>query len=130
MFADFDSGVCCTPQIFALGTINFSATSGTAVKLPKKLPKGYKVLRFIADVTTAFNAGTTNTLVVGTSTDDDAYLTSNDVTAGTKGSYLSDDTFLTVADANLDVYAKYTQAGTAATAGSANIYVEVVRVDV
>lgn len=87
------------------------------------LAVGDVVVQVWADVTTAFNAGTTNVLVVGTAADDDHFLAASDVTEGTpgvtpaggKGPFPVE----TVADA---VIAKYTQTGTAATTGAARVY--------
>ncbi len=74
-------------------------------------------------IETAFNAATTNVLVVGTVDDDDGFATSASTVAGTpgfKGNLTGALTGIPLG-ANKVVYAKYTQSGTAATTGKATI---------
>lgn len=122
-------GVLLTPGVpvlAKLGAVAFdSAESGTAVKVGS-VPAGAEIIRAVCVVKTAFNAVTTNVLIVGTEDDDDALMGSDDITEGTAGAY-SKQTFLETGDAALDIYAKYTQTGDAATAGKAEIWVEYVR---
>lgn len=105
------------------GSIKYN-TSGIATKASCgiTLPKGAIVTRVACNVTTAFNAGTTNVLTIGYSADTDALMGASDITEGTVGTYVKErmDAALT---ANSVVYAQYTQTGTAATAGAADVYV-------
>lgn len=107
------------------GTVKFSDTGvATGIDLEKGrgIPAGSFHLATYIHVKTAFNAASTNVLVVGTSADDDAYVAAGDVAEGTvamtrvngKG-YIAADTVPLV---------KYTQSGTAATAGEAEIVFE------
>lgn len=103
------------------GEINYNITTPFTVLLGK-IPDGAQIVEVIADIETVFNAGTTNVLVVGTATDDDAYADAaaiNEASAtlqrvGGKRA---------VIDGETNVYAKYTQTGTAATTGKAHITV-------
>lgn len=105
------------------GTVKYN-TSGIATKASTgiTLPKGAIVTRVACNVTTAFNAATTNVLTFGYSSDTDALMGSSDITEGTVGTYVKErmDAALT---GNSVVYAQYTQTGTAATAGAADVYV-------
>lgn len=108
--------------------VTYANTSGTQYKIGR-LPKGATVLRTVVGVTTAFNAATTNVLIVGTAADDDALVAA----AGVDESAVA---VTSVAPATLagavapsadtDIYVKYTQSGTAATAGAAWVVVEYV----
>lgn len=77
------------------------------------------------DVTieTAFNAATTNVLVVGTVDDDDGFAATAGTVPGTTGFKQNLTGALTGIPlaANKVVYVKYTQTGTAATAGKAHV---------
>lgn len=77
------------------------------------------------DVTieTAFNAGTSNTLVVGTVDDDDGFAANAGTVPGTPGfkQNLAGALSGIPLAANKIVYAKFTQSGTAATTGKAHI---------
>jgi hypothetical protein len=93
------------------GRMNFD-TSGAATGVEiGTIPAGSFVAGVHVHVITAFNAATTNVLVVGTAADDDGFAT----TAAT----LSGDTLT----ADTPVVMKYTQTGTAASAGAAAILV-------
>lgn len=75
-------------------------------------------------VNTAFNAGTTNVLTVGTSTTANEWLAAGDITEGTPGFYPASNAvakFRLTADTK--IYVKYTQTGTAATTGAATVIV-------
>lgn len=116
-----DFGICGVEQLFYAGTVKFDATGvSTGIDLAK-LPNSAIITRAVAKVTTAFNAGTTNVLTVGTNDDIDNILGSSDVTEGTAGVY-SKQTFVEAAKGD-KVKAKYTQTGTAATAGVAEVYI-------
>ena len=120
-----DIGDCGSVQMMYAGSIAFDTEdASTGVELCT-LPANIIVTKAVAVVGTAFNAGTTNVLTVGTNDDVNNLLGSSDVTEGTAGDY-SKNTFLHLA-AKTKVKAKFTQTGTAATAGAADIYLEVVR---
>lgn len=101
-----------------------TVASGETVSLGT-IPSGAVITSVDVLVETAFNAGTTNVLIVGNASDDDAYLAAGDVdeTAtgltrySTKGAKVSADT---------EILAEYTQSGTAASAGAATIIVHYV----
>lgn len=115
-----DLGMCGIEQMFYAGTVAFDdkdVDKGIAIfTAPNKL----MITRAVAVVTEAFDAGTTNVVVVGTEDDDDAILAAADITEGTEGTY-SKQTFVELAKGD-KVCAKYTQTGTDATAGAADIY--------
>lgn len=86
------------------------------------LPDGAILLQSLLKVHTAFNAGTTNTVSVGTLADDDAYADELDWDATAQEGQVS----ISAMDAAMisgatDVYAYLVLAGTAATAGSATV---------
>ena len=95
---------------------------GTKAKVGITLPKGAIVTKAVADVTQAFNAGTTNVLTLGYSSDTDALMASADITEGTIGAYVKQrmDAPLSAA---ADVYAQYTSTGTSPSAGKAVFYI-------
>ena len=103
-----------------------SAASGTQLEIGT-VPANAQVLRTVISVTAAFNAGTTNVLIVGTTGDDDALVAAagvdetavavTSVAPATLAGVLS-------TSAATPIFAKYTQTGTAASAGSAIITVE------
>ena len=103
-----------------LGQITYTATSGTAVKIGT-VPADHRILKVWCEVTTAFNSGTSDTLKIGTATDDDAFLATGDITTHTAGCYKKD-AFFRCATAT-DIKATLSKTGTAATAGVADIYV-------
>ena len=89
------------------------------------IPAGAVVINAGVVVTTAFNAGTTNTLDIGTSADTDGFATA--LALGTIGRIVADE----MATSN-DLYSTsevtlqcvVTLSGTAATAGEGFVYVE------
>jgi len=87
------------------------------------LPLGALVLQTIVRVKAAFNAATTNVIIVGTSTDDDEFIESGDVDEATVDTYFSDRSAGIVMTADTPVYVQYTQTGTAATTGSADVVI-------
>ena len=121
----YNMGACGMVQMMHIGKIAFDSTSAsTGVKLGK-VPKNTIITKAVCVVSKAFNAGTTNVVILGTAADDDALMASADVTEGTAGAY-SKNTWLDVS-AETELIAKYTETGTAATSGEAEFYVEVVR---
>ena len=103
-----------------------SAPSGATV-LVGTLQAGALVLRTSVAITEAFNAGTSNDLIVGTAADDDALVATAGVSEAAVGlARVAPATLggFVAAGADTDVYAKYTQTGAAATTGRAVIVVE------
>ena len=120
-----DIGDCGKSQWMHAGTVKFNDTGvATGIKLCD-LPMRTMIVRAVAVVTTAFNAGTTNVLTIGTNDDVNNLLGADAITEGTAGTY-SANTFVHNADKKA-VKAKFTQTGTDATAGAADIYLEIVR---
>lgn len=106
--------------------VTFETTSGEPIKMGR-LPAGAVVLRTVIGVTEAFDAGTTNVLIVGTATDDDALVAAGgvDETAVAVTSVAPATLAGAVApSADTDIYVEFTQSGTAATAGAAWVVVE------
>ncbi len=106
--------------------VTFSTPAPNGLIAIGAFEKNSVVLRAGVTIVTAFNAGTTNVLQVGTDTTAEAYITAANSAAGTAGNNkqgtgvnigapLATDTIL---------YARFTQTGTAATAGRAIIWVE------
>jgi hypothetical protein len=105
------------------GTVNYATTNiATGVEIGT-IPAGSFVMPGTVHITTAFNAATTNVLVVGTAADDDGFMAA----AGTLSGATGVKTTLTGAQsgdtltADTPVVVKYTQTGTAATAGVASV---------
>ena len=102
--------------------ITFSETGTLTIG---SIPAGAVVINAGVVVTTAFNAGTTNTLDIGTSADTDGFATA--LALGTIGRIVADE----MATSN-DLYSTsevtlqcvVTLSGTAATAGEGFVYVE------
>lgn len=101
-----------TPGIGTAATVEIGA-----------LPAGALVLETIVRVKTAFNAGTTNVIKVGTSADDDEFIEAGDVAEGALGTTFSDRSAGIVMTADTSVYVEYTQTGTAATTGEADVII-------
>ncbi len=116
-----DFGVCGVEQVFYAGHVAYNDTDVDKGIVLRKLPAGAIITRAVAVVGTAFDAGTTNVLTLGTNDDCDNILGSSDITEGTAGTY-SKQTFVEAAK-GAEIKVKYTQTGTAATAGAADIYV-------
>lgn len=106
--------------------VTFADISGTQYSMGK-IPANAVVVGTIVGVTTAFNAGTTNVLIVGTSGDDDALVDASGVTEGSIGVQSVNPATLggrLSTSAEVEIFTKYTQSGTAATAGAAWVVVE------
>lgn len=88
------------------------------------VPSGALILKAQSsvNVTTAFNAGTTNTVHVGTSADNDAFATA---LAGGSIAQVAFDEFSAenLVSSDTTITATYNQSGTAPTAGSAEVIV-------
>lgn len=87
------------------------------------LPAGCLVTETLVRVRTAFNAGTTNVIIVGTAADDDEFIAAGDVDETATGTTFSDRSAGLVFTADTAVYVKYSQTGTAATTGEADVVV-------
>lgn len=114
-----------TYQVHTL-TADISYADGTGkVYTLGVVPAGAFVVRGGVMVTTAFNAGTTNLLDVGTSGDDDGFAT--DLALGTVGVIAADE-MATTNDANCasdtTITATLAMTGTAATTGAGVAWVE------
>lgn len=121
-----DLGVCGVEQLVYAGKVNFDDTKVDEGISLCELPANIIVTKAVAVVGTAFNAGTTNVLTVGTNSDVDDILGSGDITEGTAGAYTANK--FVKYDSKKTVKAKYTQTGTDATTGDAEIYLFVVRI--
>ena len=102
-------------------TVAFS--NSTAVTIAT-IPAGAQIVNVHIDVTTAFNAATTNTVTVGTSASAAAYVTSTSVGAAGRASVATTGVYSAWANTgSSDVSATITfsQTGTAATAGAARV---------
>jgi hypothetical protein len=87
------------------------------------LAVGDVVVQCWAQVLTAFNAATTNVLIVGNGVTTDKFLAAADVTEGTPGVYPTGGKGpYTAETAAGTLRANFTQSGTAATTGSAKVY--------
>jgi hypothetical protein len=86
------------------------------------LPDGAVVVDTVYKVVTAFNSGTSDTLIVGTADDDNEFLTAIDAqqTAGTAARAT---TGLGYESSGEVVYAKVTPVGTAADAGEVDVVI-------
>ena len=120
-----DLGDCGSVQMMELDPVNFDDTGVATGVVIGKVPAHTRILRAIAEVKTAFNAGTTNVFTVGFNDDVNNILGADDVTEGTAAAY-SKQLFIDC-DTEKTIKAKYTQTGTDATAGLANVFLEVVR---
>jgi hypothetical protein len=110
-------------------TVNWNDVGiGTGVVFgPDALPQGAFILGVWVEIVTAFNAGTTNVLTVGTN----ATSYNNIVNAGDVNEAATGVTVVTrgwgrslTAAADVDVFVMYTQTGGAATTGQAVIVIE------
>ncbi len=110
-------------------TVNFN-DPGIAGGVPIGiLPAGATIIDAQVVVTTAFNAATTNNLLVGTTAGGNDIIATGDSAAGTTGlKRLASATIgvNAVRAADTTLFAAYTQSGTAATAGRAVICIEFV----
>lgn len=113
-----------TNQVHYLALAVTFADNGL-VKTLGTVPAGAVVIRGGVAVSTAFNAGSTNVIDIGTSADDDGFAT--DLALGTIGVIVADematsDDFYSTSD--ITVTATIALSGTAATAGAGVVWVE------
>lgn len=108
--------------------IPFDTTGLAAGTVPVvALEKGCIPLRASVRIETAFNAGTTNVLSLGTAAVPDSLVTSANAAAGTPGYKQGTGVDIGTELANdTQFFAKFTQTGTVATAGVAEFIVEFV----
>ncbi len=91
------------------------------------LPANSQIYQIAVDVTTAFDAGTTNTLDIGDGTTADKY--ADALAAGAQARVLATSdvsqigNLIDIGTADVDVTVTYNQTGTAATAGAATVTV-------
>ena len=109
-------------------TINFNDPNiASGVAFDESLPAGAFIISVTVEIVTAFNAGTTNVVTVGTNaTNYNNIVASGDVTPGTPGvaQIVRGLGRALAASADTAVFAKYSQTGTAATAGQAVVVIE------
>jgi hypothetical protein len=99
-------------------SVNFNdANIGSGVVMGT-LPKGAIITAVIVQCDTAFNAGTTNALQVGTA-GGGTQVANDAATSGTRAATVPN----LVLSADQDIFVTYAQTGTAATAGHANIVI-------
>jgi hypothetical protein len=92
------------------------------------LPAGSQILDIGVNITTAFNAGTTNVLVLGSTAGGTNIATNAETVPGTLGfkrctTGCALSPLAAPLSADTDVFAQYTQTGAAATAGAATIVI-------
>jgi hypothetical protein len=107
----------------ALRLVSAAVVFGNSTVDLDTLNAGDVVVHCWAQVTTAFNAGTTNVLTLGNGVTADKFLAAADVTEGTPGVYPA--TVKQAATAETvagTLRATYAQTGTAATTGAARVY--------
>lgn len=107
-------------------TVNYNDSNIANGNVIGTLPKGAVILPLASTVvvSTAFNAATTNNLLIGTSAGGNDLATTSDTAAGSTGAKtLALATVGTGAKlaADKDIYVTYTQTGTAASAGVATV---------
>lgn len=113
-----------TKQVHYLGKAITFADNGLTISLGY-IPAGAFVLRGGVAVTTAFDAGTSNVLDVGTAADPDGFAT--DLALGTIGVIVADEMATSndaLASADTEIVCVPALSGTAATAGAAYVWVE------
>jgi hypothetical protein len=107
------------------GNVVFGANGSTTVVAT--LPANSQIYQIAVDVTTAFDAGTTNTLDVGDGTTADKY--ADALAAGAQARVLATSdvsqigNLVDIGTSDVDVTVTYNQTGTAATAGAATVTV-------
>ena len=107
-------------------TVNYNDSNIATGVLFGTIPAGAQILPFASTITvrTAFNAGTTNNLLIGTAAGGNQICATADSAAGSTGSKtlaLATITTNSYQAADTDLYVTYTQTGGAATAGIATI---------
>jgi hypothetical protein len=107
------------------GNVVFGANGSTTVVAT--LPANSQIYQIAVDITTAFNAGTTNTLDVGDGSTADKY--ADALAAGAQARVLATSdvsqigNLVDIGTSDVDVTVTYNQTGTAASAGAATVTV-------
>lgn len=105
----------------AYNTVGIS--SADTVKVGR-IPAGSRLMPAQIHVTTAFNAATTNVLIVGTASGSDADIVgASELQEGSTGCTIVATGCSLTFPSDTDIYVRYTQTGTAATAGAATILI-------
>lgn len=111
-------------------TVNYNDTGIATGNRKQTLPSGSIITGSFVQVSTAFNAATTNVLTVGYEASTFANIVTNAQAlagaTGLKGLLPPNGAALLPLVGDQDVYAMYTQTGTAATAGVAVVIIEYV----
>jgi hypothetical protein len=107
--------------------VNFNDAGVATGVLVGTLPAGAQIVDCLVNITTVFNAATTNVMNVGTTGTGAEVATSAVIIAGTAGvkkgvAFYS----LGIMAADTDIWVSYTQTGTAATTGVAYIVIQYV----
>jgi len=102
------------------------AASGTETEICT-LPANSQIYQIAVDVTTAFDAGSTNTLDLGDGSTADQYADALDISSAARVLATSDvsqiGNLIDIGTSDITVTATYTQTGSAATAGAATVTV-------
>jgi hypothetical protein len=107
------------------GNVVFGANGSTTVVAT--LPANSQIFQITVDITTAFDAGTTNTLDIGDGSTADLY--ADALAAGAQARVLATSdvsqigNLIDIGTSDVDVTVTYNQTGTAATAGAATVTV-------
>ena len=104
-------------------TTTIAYTNSSAVEIGT-LPANAQIVDINIDVTTAFNAATTNTVTVGKTGTAAAYVTSTSVGSAGRASVASTGVYSAWANtgtSDLDATVTFSQTGTAASAGAARV---------
>lgn len=104
-------------------TNTIAYTNSSAVTIGT-VPAGAQIVDINIDVTTAFDAATTNTVTVGKSGSAAAFVASTSIGSAGRASVATTGVYSAWADvgsADVPVTATYSQTGTAATAGAARV---------
>jgi hypothetical protein len=118
--------------------VNFSDPGLSTGVCFAAIPLGSYILKSEAEIVTAFNAGTTNPLSLGTTTAANELLQSGDITAATPAVYTNTRgngrsltqtataavSGVVVAEGGIGLFVKYAPTGTAATTGQAVLVVQ------
>lgn len=107
-------------------TVNYNDPNISTAQAFGAIGQNAFIVNVEVEIVTAFNAGSTNVLTIGTSTSANEIVSSSDVDETTPGVTRVTRGFgrSLTASADTTLYAKYTQTGTPATTGQAVIVIE------
>ena len=110
-------------QVYYLkATVNYNDTNIANGNVLGTLPIGAQIVDIVVAIDTAFNAGTTNNLLLGTAAGGNQIAATADTAAGVAGGKrVTTGLALAEPTADQNVFVTYTQTGAAATAGKARI---------